>query len=107
MKIYIECKSLLLQKSLEIFLEQFLVLEDECEFIVSDFKRDFSKPVFYVDGELVHLKKPFSKECLILELEKFYEKNFKTKDDLDAKIAFLTTEFSEKLQQVIREHYEK
>jgi len=118
----IECKSLLLQKALEIFLDEYL---DEDGIVISDEEGDI------IIGK--DIKKPFSKSQLLIQLEAFNQKHKLTKniddkleidmsifDDLmlqekknnqvsnfDEKLDNLINEFSYKLKQLIKEEYGK
>ena len=61
MKIAVECKSPLLQKSLELFLDRYLTTSSRCDIIVSDVECLNDKRCFYIGtGEKVDLLKPFS-----------------------------------------------
>nr|WP_321266273.1 hypothetical protein [uncultured Sulfurimonas sp.] len=115
MKIAVECKSPLLQKSLEIFLSSHLSSLKQCEIVVRDFKVLDDERTFYIskdsDSDLV---KPFSKTALILALEKRYEKKAtQTFDDiadfsiLEKRIDILTQEYKENILKAVRAFYEK
>lgn len=74
MKIALICDSLLLDKSLEMYLKEYLTSYKLCDFVVATQPVETQKPVFLIgDGQGVHLKIPFTKELLFKELESFYQ----------------------------------
>ena len=109
MKYKIECKSLLLQKALENFLDGYI---DEDGLVISDYEGDI------IIGK--DIKKPFSKSQLLIQLENlekkpknleidmsiFNEIQTKTKS-FDEKLDELIDEFSQKLKKLIKEEYGK
>jgi hypothetical protein len=117
MKIALACDSLLLSKSLEIFLKKYIVTYKKCDFVISDRKLGLDKPEFVISDELSNLQRPFSQSSLMIELDKFYRQlrgDFKDdssekdkKEDLKKKIDFLTQKFSDDLYKLVAEHYEK
>lgn len=70
MKIALECQDIILENSLSLFLEDYLVLKKDCDFLICDKKLNTSKPQFII-GQKGSLEPPFSKEKLISELESF------------------------------------
>ena len=73
MKIAIECKSPLLQKSLELFLYDYLSSSKSCDIFIKDKKCLEDKRTFYISSDSdADLIKPFSKQDLLLALEKRY-----------------------------------
>lgn len=70
MKIALECKDLILENSLKLFLKDYLVLKKDCDFLITDMKLNTPKPVFTI-GKDGMLKPPFSKEKLLNELNSF------------------------------------
>lgn len=75
MKIALICDTLLLGKSLEMYLKDYLTSYKLCDFVVATQKTESKKPIFLIgDFEGAHLKIPFTKEILIQELESFYQK---------------------------------
>jgi len=122
MKIALACKSLLLTKSLEIFLKQKISSYKKCDFVISDSKIEIDKPLFVISGNTSNLQAPFSESALMIELDKFYNKIgtnktssnlvYKAKDidlseKLKEKIDFLTKKFRDDLLFTIQEYYEK
>jgi len=122
MKVAVECKSPLLQKSLEIFLSSRLSSLKQCDIVVRDFRVLDDERTFYIskdsDSDLV---KPFSKSALILALERRYkgvspkaeeiEDSFvEEKIDfsiLERRIDTLTGEYKENILKAVRAFYEK
>ena len=51
MKVFIDCGCLMLQKSLEMFLSEFIASYDECDMVISDEEKDTPKPLFLVGDE--------------------------------------------------------
>ncbi|DAB27422.1 MAG: hypothetical protein A2513_07015 [Sulfurimonas sp. RIFOXYD12_FULL_33_39] len=121
MRVAVECKSLLMQKSLELFLGKYLSSIKNCDIVLRDVKCLDDKRCFYIssakDADLI---KPFSKSQLILALEKRYKRIGKTdiKDRymdnenldfsiLEDRIASLTKEYQANILKVVRAFYEK
>ena len=123
MKIAVECKSPLLQKSLEFFLSKYLSPNKKSDILIRDVKCLNDARCFYIstdkDADLV---KPFSKSQLILALEHRYEMLNKknTQDDvvkskdtplnfdiLEKRIQYLTTEYQENILKAVRAFYEE
>jgi Tfp pilus assembly PilM family ATPase len=123
MKIAVECKSPLLQKSLELFLDRYLTTSSRCDIIVSDVECLNDKRCFYIGtGEKVDLLKPFSKSQLILALEKRYEESkpkvettlIETQENetldfdiLEKRIESLTQEYQSNILRAVKAFYEK
>jgi len=119
LKIALACQSILLEKSLGVFLKSYIVPYKQCDFVISDKKIEIDKPLFYIAAEEADLILPFSKTNLILKIEKFYdflfEKESKEKflkeikvstKDLKEKITKLTDTFRDDLLKTISEHYD-
>ncbi|WP_373036652.1 hypothetical protein [Sulfurimonas sp.] len=122
MKIAVECKSPLLQKSLEIFLSSHLSSLKHCDIVVRDFKALNDERTFYIGKDKESdLIKPFSKSALILALEKRYEsinpkleQNYESiisdSDNfeiLEKRIDILTQEYKENILKAVRAFYEE
>ncbi len=112
MKITIDCDSVLLQKSLEIFLKEFKSTDKNCDFLISDKLFKVNKPLLFISNSSnqSYLKKPFSKSKLLTAIEKFYNENIVHKnsnDNLKVQIEDITREFVEKLLITIKGHYER
>lgn len=122
MRVAVECKSLLMQKSLELFLGKYLSSVKQCDIILRDVKCLNDEKCFYIssskDADLI---KPFSKSQLILALEKRYKNMGKTvikkryEDDeegldfsiLEERIESLTREYQANILKTVRAFYEK
>jgi len=119
MKIALACQSVLLEKSLEIFLKKYISSYKQCDFVISDRKIEIEKPLFYIAPNDADLNLPFASSNLLLALEKFYhslhvKENSELKmvskeinlQELEEKITRLTNEFRNNLITVIKEYYE-
>lgn len=71
MKISLECKDPMIEKTLELFLKEHLVMKKDCDFIISDTKIHSSKPLFIICENSPFLNIPFSKETLLNSLNEF------------------------------------
>ncbi|EAI5784089.1 ornithine carbamoyltransferase [Campylobacter jejuni] len=71
MKISLECKDLIIEKTLELFLKDHLVMKKNCDFIISDEKIHTAKPLFIIAKNSPFLSLPFSKEALMNSLNEF------------------------------------
>lgn len=71
MKISLECKDLIIEKALELFLKEHLVMKKDCDFIISDEKISTQKPLFIITKNSPFLSAPFSKEALMNSLNEF------------------------------------
>ena len=89
MKVFIDCGCAMLQKSLEMFLGEFIASYDECDMIISDEEKDTTKPLFLVGDENGDIKMPFNKESLIEKLLE-YDRIIK----FNANLNYETSEFS-------------
>ena len=124
MKVAVECKSPLMQKSLEMFLENHLSTLKKCEIIIRDVKCTEDKRCFYISSDKdADLIKPFSKSQLILALEKRYENKKEIKEDiaealhveyapldfdiLEKRIETLTKEYQANILKSVRAFYEE
>ncbi len=122
MKISVECKSPLLQKSLEVFLARYLCSSKQCDIIIRDEECLEDKRCFYIASSLdADLRKPFSKSQLILSLENRYQNIVKTlpkkKEEpleeplnfeiLENRIEFLTREYQQNIIKAVKAFYEK
>jgi hypothetical protein len=133
MKIAIECQSPLLQKSLEIFLAQYVTSQKSCDIVVRDTPCVDDERCFYIstdkDADLI---KPFSKSQLILALQKRYKEthieeevseivvseeerdisveeviNIPNFEILEKRIELLTQEYQKNILNAVRAFYEK
>lgn len=116
MKIALACQSVLLEKSLEIFLKSYIAPYKQCDFVISDKEIEIDKPLFYIASEDSDLVMPFSKSALMLKIEKFHESLLKKEptknvkkvcvEELEEKITTLTDSFRNDLINIIKEHYD-
>ncbi|MCW8896324.1 MAG: hypothetical protein OQK48_02960 [Sulfurimonas sp.] len=127
MKIAVECKSPLMQKSLELFLSNHLSSLKHCDIVIRDEKCLEDERCFYISSNKESdLVKPFSKSQLILALEKRYKsmnkdmKKVEYADDevfeqstvfdfeiLEKRIESLTAEYQANILKAVRAFYEK
>ena len=94
MKVKIDCDSPLLQKSLEYFLKNYL---DENGIIISDNPQK---------GDIVigkDITKPFTKNTLLLQLEKILKPRKNFEEELDK----LLEKFKNDLKNLIKDYYGK
>ena len=85
MKIALICDSLLLDRSLEMYLKEYLTSYKLCDFVVATQPVGSQKPVFLIgDFEGANLKIPFTRELLLQELDTFYQslKGGRLSDDM-------------------------
>ena len=122
MKVAVECESPLLQKSLEMFLANYLSSKKKSDLVVRDTKCLNDDKCFYISSDDdSDLKKPFSKSQLILALENRYKKLYQpdsakevqTIDKeldfsiLEKRIESLTYEYQQNILRVVKAFYEK
>lgn len=121
MRVAVECKSPLMQKSLELFLGKYLSSVKNCDILLRDVKCFDDERCFYISSSKdADLLKPFSRSQLILALEKRYksmnkikiEKEFDEDESLDfdilqKRIESLTQEYQANILKVVRAFYEK
>jgi len=96
-KYKILCNSILLQKSLENFLNDYL---DENGVIISDNEK----------GDIIigkDIKKPFTKSQLLLQLDRIEATKNRNLLSFEEKLDNLIDEFSQKLKKLIKEEYGK
>lgn len=106
MRVFISCRSPLLQKSLNIFLTSLKTEERNiCDFIVSDIKKDTSKPIFLISNKKdANLSMPFLKDELILNLEEFFKSlyNKEIKDELAYALKEIKKEQNQKIKNLAK-----
>ncbi len=73
MNINISCKSPILQKTLSLYLKDFIVDYDDCDFVISDeIDENHSKPICLVNfNEDSDITRPFYKDSLFRDLDVF------------------------------------
>ena len=126
MRVAVECKSPLLQKSLELFLEKYLSSAKQSDIVIRDEECLEDSRCFYIaNSDNADLKKPFSKSQLILALEKkygkkksevvenialdrdYYEDESMDFNILEKRIESLTQEYQANILRAVKAFYEK
>ncbi|QFR48625.1 hypothetical protein FJR48_02335 [Sulfurimonas lithotrophica] len=123
MRVAVECKSPLLQKSLETFLKKYLSSNKQCDILIRDEECLGDERCFFIGTKNgADLLKPFSKSQLILALENRYKTLDKTEQEpveefeveesmnfeiLQKRIEFLTKKYQEDIINSIKAFYEK
>ncbi|MCD4667529.1 MAG: hypothetical protein K8R44_02890 [Sulfurimonas sp.] len=118
MRVAVECKSPLLQKSLEIFLSRYLSSTKQCDIVVRDEECLNDERCFFISSDKKSdLVKPFSKSQLILALENRYQTMTKSEpvepieplnfDILEKRIDYLTKEYQQNILKAVKAFYEK
>ncbi|WP_120897327.1 dihydroneopterin aldolase [Helicobacter pylori] len=106
MKIFLSCKSLLNQKSLEFYLSDCLSSVEVCDFVLSDDETlEINKPLCFIEERL---RKPFTKQSVKEDVKNFY-RALKTSEkpceemkiSKEQKIQQLLEEYTQKLCQII------
>ncbi|GAA7315106.1 hypothetical protein [Helicobacter pylori] len=106
MKIFLSCKSLLNQKSLEFYLSDCLSPMEVCDFVLSDDETlEINKPLCFIEE---CLRKPFTKQSVKEDIKNFY-RALKTSEkpceemkiSKEQKIQQLLEEYTQKLCQII------
>jgi len=112
MKIAVECQSPLLQKSLEIFLAQYLTSLKSCDIVVKDTPCENDERCFYISTDKkADLIKPFSKSQLVLALQKRYKESYVEDENslisVEEVINIPNFEILEKRLEIITQSYQK
>ncbi|WQY80337.1 dihydroneopterin aldolase [Helicobacter pylori] len=106
MKIFLSCKSLLIQRSLEFYLSDCLSSVEVCDFVLSDDETlEINKPLCFIEE---CLRKPFTKQSVKEDVKNFY-RTLKTSEkpceemkiSKEQKIQQLLEEYTQKLCQII------
>lgn len=71
MKIALECKDIILERALQLFLKEHLSRKKDCDFLICDEKMEFEKPQFLISKRSSQLAVPFSKAQLLQALSEF------------------------------------
>ncbi|WQV49552.1 dihydroneopterin aldolase [Helicobacter pylori] len=106
MKIFLSCKSLLIQKSLEFYLSDCLSPREVCDFVLSDDETlEINKPLCFIEE---YLRKPFTKQSVKEDIKNFYcalKESEKPCEEIkiskEQKIQQLLEEYTQKLCQII------
>ena len=120
MRVAVECQSPLLQKSLELFLGNYLTSTKKCDIVIRDQPCLNDERCFYISSDKgADLVKPFSKSQLILALEKRYalrdvQESIEEEVDspldfdiLEKRIEALTQEYQANILRAVKAFYEK
>lgn len=130
MQVAVQCKSVLLQKSLETFLGEHLETLSRCDVVLSDQNLLNQENLLRIGtDEEADIIKPFSKSQLFMKLEQFYatknelQKVMNIAQELDAKVDTtdtvsnigtleekinrLTASYVKGVLSLVKEHYEK
>ncbi|MEJ8612947.1 hypothetical protein MMN28_07210 [Helicobacter pylori] len=106
MKIFLSCKSLLNQRSLEFYLSDCLSAMEVCDLVLSDDEKlETNKPLCFIEERL---RKPFTKQSVKEDINNFYCA-LKTSEkpcegiqfSKEQKIQQLLEEYTQKLCQII------
>jgi len=93
MKIYIKCKSILLQKALDVFIADYKTTSlKDYEIVISDYMLKTKKFLFLIERDI---KKPFSREQIIIKLKKFHKSKYQNINE--DKIKLLLEEYTRKI----------
>ncbi|WRG08869.1 dihydroneopterin aldolase [Helicobacter pylori] len=106
MKIFLSCKSLLSQRSLEFYLSDYLSSVEVCDFVLSDDETlEINKPLCFIEE---CLRKPFTKQSVKEDVKNFYralKESEKPCEEIqfskEQKIQQLLEEYTQKLCQII------
>ncbi|MGN8373357.1 hypothetical protein ACR9JM_04555 [Helicobacter pylori] len=101
MKIFLSCKSLLSQKSLEFYLSDYLSSVEVCDFVLSDDETlEINKPLCFIEERL---RKPFTKQSVKEDVKNFY-RALRTSEKPCEEIQFSK---EQKIQQLLEEYTQK
>ncbi len=118
MKVAVECRSVLLQKALEKFLDGYLSSVKHSDIVIRDYKKNDDKNFFIATSQDADLVKPFSKSQLMLALQNRYkavkpsqknestaERNNANFEILQKRIEMLTEEYKNNILEAIKAFY--
>ncbi|WP_120998976.1 dihydroneopterin aldolase [Helicobacter pylori] len=101
MKIFLSCKSLLNQRSLEFYLSDCLSAMEVCDLVLSDDEKlETNKPLCFIEERL---RKPFTKQSVKEDINNFY-RALKMSEKPCKEIQFSK---EQKIQQLIEEYTQK
>ncbi|MDW3560142.1 hypothetical protein [Helicobacter pylori] len=104
MKIFLSCKSLLYQKSLEFYLSDYLSSVEVCDFVLSDDETlEINKPLCFIEE---HLRKPFTKQSVKEDVKNFYCA-LKTSEKPCGECEEINFSKEQKIQQLLEEYTQK
>ncbi len=102
MKIFLSCKSLLIQKSLEFYLSDCLSPMEVCDFVLSDDETlEINKPLCFIEERL---KKPFTKQSVKEDIKNFYRALKESEKPCCEEIQFSK---EQKIKQLLEEYTHK
>ena len=101
MKIKIQCKSLLLEKALKMFLKPYIV-NHNYDILISDSAINDTKLFLISDIKDAHITKPFTKKDLMQRLNIFKVENHK---DIEGEMRLLLEEYTYKLTELNKKKY--
>ncbi len=119
MKVAVVCDSILLKKSLEIFLRDRLSDFSTSDVVISDRRFECERPILFVGNDSnADIKKPFGKVKLLAMLENYEnELNIKNEvleikkpvvqipeDTMENQLDSLVKEFSQRLVDIVKAH---
>ncbi len=111
MKIALECKDIILERALQLFLKEHLSRKKDCDFLICDEKVEFEKPQFLISKRSSQLTVPFSKAQLLRALSEFNDALQRLAEQiadekikaLEDKIEIMAEEFRQQYQSDIDE----
>lgn len=111
MKIALECKDIILERALQLFLKERLSRKKDCDFLICDEKVEFEKPQFLISKRSSQLAVPFSKAQLLQALSEFNDALQRLAEQiadekikaLENKIEIMAEEFRQQYQSDIDE----
>lgn len=111
MKIALECKDIILERALQLFLKEHLSRKKDCDFLICDEKVEFEKPQFLISKHSSQLAVPFSKAQLLQALSEFNDALQRLAEQiadekikaLEDKIEIMAEEFRQQYQSDIDE----
>jgi hypothetical protein len=117
MKVFLDCRSTLLQKSLEKFLKETVSSEEESDIVVTDYERRSGKPRLRIGSDRdADLCKPFSRSQLFIKLEEKLAQEqsvdlaqdfYVEEESLEERIEEAARRFVEEVVALVKEHREK
>ncbi|MGN8362057.1 hypothetical protein ACR9J3_06205 [Helicobacter pylori] len=104
MKIFLSCKSLLNQKSLEFYLSDYLSSVEVCDLVLSDDEKlETNKPLCFIEE---CLRKPFTKQSVKEDVKNFY-RALKTSEKPCGECEEMKISKEQKIQQLLEEYTQK
>lgn len=116
-KVCVMCDSLLVKKSVEMFLKDYVSDYKSCNLVISDREREVDKPVVLLGAEEgMGIPRPYTRSSLLLFMDK-YQKQMEGKkalgelldeerEPLEAVLEKLAAKFAKEVAQAVRNHME-